>query len=462
MNASLSRRRFLSLSAKGTLAASALGFPTLVPASVFGKNAPSNRITIGAIGTGRISRGHDLPGVWKHANAQVVAVCDADSRRVADAVKLVDGFYTKQGLRAYSGTRSYEDYRELLQQKDIDAVLVSTPDHWHAPMVIHAVRAGKDVYLQKPASLTIAEGRLMADEVGKSGRMVQVGSQQRSSWQFRYAAELVRNGRLGQLRTVLVGLPGDPAGQEEPAMPVPPNLNYDRWLGTTPEVYYTEKRVHPQQGYDRPGWLRCEQFGAGMITGWGSHHIDCAHWAMNTEHTGPLEIWGRAEFPRSGLWDVHGTFRTEARYASGVHMVVSNEIPNGIRFEGTEGWVFVSRGDAAVTASDPVDKQRAARALDASDPRLLEIKFAPGEVHLPVSTDHHGNWLESIVSRQPPIAPAEVGHRSCSACLLHHMAMKLSRPLHWDPVAERFRNDADANALLSRPQRPAYAISAKS
>ena len=403
-----------------------------------------------------------MPGAWKHENAHITAVCDLDSRRVADAVKLVDGFYTKKTGKAYTGTRPYEDHRELLQNKDIDAVLVSTPDHWHAPIVVHAVRAGKDVYMQKPASLTIAEGRMMADEVRKSGRIVQVGSQQRSSWQFRYAAELIRNGRIGQLKTVLVGLPGDPGGPEEPEMPVPPNLNYDMWLGTTPEVYYTEKRVHPQQGYDRPGWLRCEQFGAGMITGWGSHHIDCAHWAMNTEHTGPVEIWGRAEFPKSGLWDVHGIFRTEARYANGVHMIVSNEIPNGIRFEGTDGWVFVSRGDAAVTASDPVDKQRAAKALDASDPRLLEIKFGPQEVHLPVSTDHHGNWLESVVSRRPPIAPAEVGHRSCSACLLHHMAMKLPRHLHWDPRAERFPSDAEANALLSRPQRPAYAISARS
>ncbi|PRY41990.1 putative dehydrogenase [Spirosoma oryzae] len=458
----LSRRAFLDVAAKGTLASSALisGFPTIVPASVFGKNAPSNRINVAAIGTGRISRGHDMPGVWQYDNARIMAVCDLDSQRAEDAKRLVNEYYAKKSGKDYDGVRVYTDYRDLLTNKDIDAVIVSTPDHWHAPIVIDAVRAKKDVYMQKPASLTIAEGRMMADAVKQTGRIVQVGSQQRSSPQFRYAAELIRNGRIGQLKTVYVGLPGDPSGDEEPQMPVPKNLNYDMWLGTTPDVYYTEKRVHPQMGYDRPGWLRCEQFGAGMITGWGAHHIDCAHWAMDTEHTGPVEIWGKADFPKSGLWDVHGIFRTEALYDNGVHMVVSNEIPNGIRFEGTEGWVFVSRGDAAVTASDPTAKQQAAKKLDASDPKLLTSKIGPNEIHLPVSNEHHGNWLESIVSRKEPIAPVEVGHRSCTACLLHHAAMKLNRRLYWDPKKEQFKNDAEANAMLSRPQRNEYAIKA--
>ncbi|MGA0558088.1 Gfo/Idh/MocA family protein [Larkinella sp. VNQ87] len=458
----VSRRKFLDLAAKGTLATSALlgGFPTIVPASVFGKNAPSNRINIGALGVGRISRGHDMPGVWQYDNALIMAVCDVDSKRAEEGKQLVNGYYSKKTGKDYDGVKVYTDYRELLNNKDIDAVIISTPDHWHAPMVVHSVEAGKDVYMQKPASLTISEGRVMADAVKRTGRIMQVGSQQRSSHQFRYAAELVRNGRIGQLKTVYVGLPGDPSGDEEREMPVPKNLNYDMWLGTTPEVYYTEKRVHPQVGYDRPGWLRCEQFGAGMITGWGSHHIDCAHWAMNTEHTGPVEIWGKADFPKSGLWDVHGIFRTEAKYENGVHMIVSNELPNGIKFEGTEGWIFVSRGDSAVTASDPISKQRAAKALDASDPKIIESVIGPNEIHLPVSKEHHGNWLESIVSRKEPIAPAEVGHRSCTACLLHHAAMKLNRKLYWDPKKEQFRNDAEANQLLSRPQRKPYAIQA--
>ncbi|GAB3921484.1 Gfo/Idh/MocA family oxidoreductase [Larkinella terrae] len=448
------------MSAKGALATTALvsGFPSIVPASVFGKNAPSNRINVGAIGVGRISRTHDLPGVWQYDNALIMAVCDVDSKRVEEGKQLVNGVYAKKSGKSYDGVKGYGDYRELLANKDIDAVLISTPDHWHAPMVVHAVEAGKDVYMQKPASLTISEGRLMADAVKRTGRIMQVGSQQRSSNQFRYAAELVRNGRIGKLKTVYVGLPGDPSGDVEPEMPIPKNLNYDMWLGTTPEVYYTEKRVHPQVGYDRPGWLRCEQFGAGMITGWGSHHIDCSHWAMDTEYTGPIEIWGKADFPKSGLWDVHGIFRTEAMYENGVHMIVSNELPNGIKFEGTDGWIFVSRGDAAVTASDPVAKQNAAKALDASDPKIITSVIGPNEIHLPVSKEHHGNWLESIVSRKEPIAPAEVGHRSCSACLLHHAAMKLPRKLYWDPKKEQFKNDPEANKLLARTQRSAYAI----
>ena len=192
-------------------------------------------------------------------------------------------------------------------------------------------------------------------------------------------------------------------------MPVPKNLNYDMWLGSTPLVPYTEKRVHPQVGYDRPGWLRCEQFGAGMITGWGAHHIDSAHWGMDTEYTGPVEIWGTAEFPTKGLWDVHGPFKTEAMYANGVHMIVSGEFPNGIRFEGINGWIFVSRGNEAVTSSDPVAKLQDSQALAASDSRIIKSVIGPDEVHLYDSQDHHGNWLDCIRSRQQPIAPVEVG-----------------------------------------------------
>jgi predicted dehydrogenase len=216
--------------------------------------------------------------------------------------------------------------------------------------------------------------------------------------------------------------------------------------------------VHPQTGYDRPGWLRCEQFGAGMITGWGSHHIDSAHWAMDTEYTGPVEISGKAEFPAKGLWNVHGKFRTEAVYANGVVMIVSDDLPNGIKFEGTEGWIFVSRGNQAVTDSDPVAKLKDNQALAASDPRIITSMIGPDEVHLYESKDHHGNWLDCIRTRQQPIAPVEVGHRSCSACLIHHMVMKLKRKLHWDPKHERFRNDDEANALLARPQRSPYTM----
>ena len=454
-----SRREFVKRAGKGVAASAALaGFPAIVPASVFGPASPGNRINVGAIGTGRISRVHDLSGIWRHDLARIMAVCDLDSKRVADAKTLVNGEYAKQTGKPYDGVTTYASYRELLANKDVDAVVISTPDHWHTLIAIDAVEAGKDVYLQKPASLTIAEGRALSNAVHRSGRIFQIGSQQRSSAQFRYAAELVRNGRIGQLKTVEVGLPGDPAGDEEPAMPVPKNLNYEMWLGSTEVVPYTEKRVHPQVGYDRPGWLRCEQFGAGMITGWGAHHLDSAHWGMDTEFTGPIEVWGTAEFPKKGLWDVHGPFRTEARYANGVHMIVSGDFPNGIKFIGTEGWIFVSRGNEAVTASDPGARLKDPRALAASDPTIITSVIGANEIHLYESKNHHGNWLECVKSRKQPIAPVEIAHRSCSACLIHHIAMKVKRKLHWDPVRERFRNDDEANAMLSRPQRPPYQL----
>lgn len=454
-----SRRDFIKTTSKGIVATSILaGFPSIVPSTVFGKSSPGNRINVGMIGTGRISRVHDMPGVWKYDNARIVAVCDLDTKRLQDAKDLVNGFYTKQTGKSYDGVTTYSDYRELLQNKDIDAVVISTPDHCHAIIGIHSVHAGKDVYLQKPASLTIDEGRVLSDAVHHTGRILQIGSQQRSSPQFRYAAELVRNGRIGQLKAVEIGLPGDPSGDVEPEMPVPKNLNYDAWLGSTPVVYYTEKRVHPQADYSRPGWLRCEQFGAGMITGWGSHHVDSAHWAMDTEYIGPVEVWGTAEFPKSGLWDVHGDFKTEALYANGVKMTISGNFPNGIKFYGTEGWIFVSRGDESVTASDPASKLKDNKALAASDPKIITSVIGPDEIHLYESKDHHGDWLDCIMTRRQPIAPIEVGHRSCSTCLIHHIAMKTKRKLYWDPAKERFKNDDQANALLTRPQRKPYTM----
>ena len=456
----INRRSFLKKGASASLATGLAlsGIPSIVPSTVFGKYAPSNRINVGAIGTGRISRTHDMPGVWRTDIGQIVAVCDLDSKRATEAKALVNDYYTKKNGKSFDGVRAYTDYRDLLQNKDIDAVLISTPDHQHARIAVHAARAKKDIYLQKPTSLTIEEGRTMANEITKSGRIFQIGSQQRSSPQFRYAAELVRNGRIGKLQTVYVGLPGDPSGEIEPEMPIPKNLNYDGWLGSTPLVYYTEKRVHPQEGYDRPGWLRCEQFGAGMITGWGSHHIDSAHWGMDTELTGPIEIWGHADFPTKGLWDVHGIFRTEALYANGVKMVVSNELPNGIKFEGSEGWIFVTRGNYNVTGSDPVANQDGVKPLEASNPGIIKSVIGPSEVHLYESTDHHLNWLESIQSRKPPITNAEIAHRSCSACLLHHIAMKVKRKVYWDPKVERFKNDDEANAMLKRSVRKGFEI----
>jgi len=458
----VSRRGFLKT---GLGAVAAMGFPAIVPSSVFGQYAPSKRINIGCIGAGRISRGHDMAMLLPYDRAKIMAVCDLDAHRVEDGKKLINDFYAKKTGAACEGVTGYANYHDLLANKDIDAVVVSTPDHWHALIGVDAVRACKDVYLQKPASLTIAEGRALSNAVQASGRILQIGSQQRSTVQFRYAAELVRNGRIGDLQRVEVGLPGDPAGGDKTPMPVPDWFNYEMWLGETPYKYYTVDRVHPQTGYDRPGWLRCRQFGAGMITGWGAHHIDSAHWGMNTEYTGPLEIWGHADFPDHGLWDVHGPFKTEAIYApndvssSGVHMSVSGDYANGIKFYGSKGWIFVSRGNEQVTKSDPVAKLNDVTALASSDPAIIKSVIGADEIHLHESKEQHGNWLECIISRKEPISPVEMGHRACSTCLIHDMAMVLKRKLYWDPVKERFNNDDEANSMLSRPQRSPYMLS---
>lgn len=450
----MKRRKFITNSI--TAAAGTVIIPTIVPSSVFGKNPPSDKINIGWIGCGRQGRG-DVSETMRFDAANVVAVCDADSNRMALGKQLVEGFYTKKtGNSNYVSVRTYGDYKELLLDKAIDAVMITTPDHWHSQPAIEAALAGKDIYLEKPTSLTITEGRLLSDVVKRKKVILQVGTQQRSSTQWRYAAELVRNGRIGKLHTVKIGLPGDPAGPEAPEMPVPKNLNYDMWLGSTPEVYYTEIRVHPQKGFDRPGWLRCEQFGAGMITGWGQHHFDSAAWGMATELTGPVSIEAVAQFPKSGLWDVHGDFMSKAEYENGITMLTSGGYPNGVRYEGTEGWIFVTRGGYTATSSDPVVQSKNTKALDASDPKILTSVIGPDELHLYVSDSQQGNWLDCIKSRKDPISPVEIGHRACTVCLVTHIAMKLGRKLVWDPDKEKFVGDDEANSMLSRPQRAPY------
>lgn len=454
----MKRREFLKSTAAA--AAGALGFPTIVPSSVFGSTAPSGKINIAQIGFGRIAREHDLPSTIRHDMCRVIAVADVDSRRLAAGQQWIEEFYAKKHKKeSYIDVKTFGDYRQALESKDIDAVIISTPDHWHAQPAMEAALAGKHIYLQKPAALTIREGRQMSDAVAKAGVVFQVGSQQRSldPWpQFHKACQLVRNGKIGQLKHIQVGLGTDPGCGPEAEMPVPENLNYDMWLGSTPMVYYTEKRVHPQDGFGRPGWLRCEQFGAGMITGWGAHHVDIAHWGMGAELTGPIEVEGQAEFPKSGLWNVHGDFKVFSKYASGITMEISSAFSNGVRFEGTQGWIFVTRGSVGVTASDPTSGNSKNSPLTASDSKILDIKIKDNEIHLYESPEQHLNWLECIQSGKQTAAPVEVAHRSCSACLVSHIAMKLRRKLQWDPAKELFSSDDEANAMLSRPQRKPY------
>lgn len=450
----MERRMFIK---KAATTVGTLVFPTIVPSSVFGKNAPSNKIHIGQIGCGRIARDHDIAETIKYDKAQFVAVCDVDSKRLADGKKYVDEYYAKKsGKSNFSNVRMYENYIDMLSDKNIDAVIISTPDHQHAEPAVRAALAKKDIYLQKPTSLTVEEGRLLSDVVRRQNVILQVGTQQRSSPQFRIAAELVRNGRIGKIHTVKIGLPGDPSGPEAAEMPIPKNLNYDMWLGSTPNVYYTEIRVHPQNNYGRPGWLRCEQFGSGMITGWGQHHFDSAAWGMDTEYTGPVSVEAVAQFPKSGLWDVHGDFMVKAEYENGITMYTSGGYPNGIRYEGTDGWIFVSRGNYVASSSDPVTQANSAKALDASDSKILTSEIKENEIHLYKSDNQHGNWLDCIKSRKEPISPVEIGHRACTICLISHIAMKIPGKLEWDPKLEKFKNSELANSMLKRPQRAPY------
>jgi len=454
----MERRNFI----KKTSVASATTFlaPTILPSGIFGKTTANKKINIGQIGCGRIARDHDMPGVMQYDNARLIAVCDVDSKRMNDAKILVETYYNKKlGSNKVVDVKMYGDYKELLENKDIDAVVISTPDHWHAQPAIEAALAGKDIYLQKPTSLTVEEGRVLSDIIQKKGTILQVGTQQRSMAQFRIAAELVRNGRIGKLHTVKVGLPGDPSGPEASKMPLPSNLNYDMWLGQTPLMDYTEIAVHPKEDYSRPGWLRIEQFGAGMITGWGQHHYDSAAWGMDTELTGPVSVQAVAEFPKSGLWNVHGDFMSKAEYENGITMYTSSGgYTNGIKYIGTDGWIFVSRGAYTASASDPVTADKSSKALDASDPKILTSIIGSNEIHLYKSDEQHGNWLECIETKKPPISTVEMGHRACTVCLITHISMKLNRKLNWNPKTEKFINDDEANSMLTRSQRKPFGV----
>jgi len=434
---SLSRRGFLKGTAAATVAV--FGFPYVITSSVLGADAPSNKITVGCIGVGRMGLG-DMREILGFGQAQIVAVCDVDAKRLKHAQQIVENRYSSQsGNGTYKGCATYKDFRDLIARKDIDAVSIVTPDHWHALPAIAAARAGKDIFLQKPLTLTIEEGRLLSDTVRRYGCVLQVGSQQRSDSRFRFACELVRNGRIGKLHTIKVGFDTDPPTGPQPPMPVPENLDYDMWLGPAPRAPYTEKRVHPQNSYSgRPGWLRISDYCCGMITGWGSHHNDIAQWGMGTEYTGPVEIEGQAEYPRDGLWDVHGKFHVEYTYASGVKVICASNTENkqGVVFEGTEGWVYVKRGY-----------------IDANPKSLLTSVIGPNEIQLYKSNNHKKNFFDCIRSRAETVAPVEIGHRSNTICVLGFITMLLGRKLKWDAEQERFINDAEANRMLARPMR---------
>lgn len=451
-----SRRQFLKTSL--AVSAGAMVFPTIIPPRVLGKDAPSKRIRVAQIGCGRIAFGMDMPGVIGTGMAEFVAVADYDSKRTAAAKEFILNACKKKKLPVPEKIDEYADYKEIIARADIDAVVISTPDHQHAEPAAAAALAGKDIWLQKPLAMCVAESRACCDTVMKANRILQIGSQQRS-WpggNFRRGCEYVRSGRIGQIKRIEIGLPTDPTAPDQPEQPVPANLNYEGWLGPTPLEYYTEQRVHSQKDIgSRPGWLRTENHCLGMITGWGSHHFDIAHWGMGIVEGGPLKVEGKAEFPPNKIWNVHGAYDLQYTYPGNILVNVSDKFANGVRFIGDDGWIFVSRGPVKATASDPTTAGKPLKALDASNPSLIE--GAP-RVELYRSTSHHANWLECVRSRKEPITPVNNGHHVFAACSIGWIAMKLGRPLTWDAKAEQFIGDDEANKMLRRPERPGYGI----
>ncbi len=438
----MNRREML----KKTAVAAAM--PTIVPATVFGRTAPSESLAIGCIGTGRMGHGDMKECLTQglSANARIVAVCDLDSNRVKHAKKDAEKRYADAfGKPSYQGIDVYGDYRELLARDDIDGVTISTPEHWHALVGIAAANAGKDMYVQKPLTYSVVEGQALVKSVRRNKVILQTGSQQRSSIYFRKTCELVRNGHIGTLRTIEVYLPTDKGYGRDIPMPVPDNLNYDMWMGPTKQMPYTEDRVHPRTGYGRPGWLQIERYCRGMITGWGAHMYDIAQWGNGTDtDSGPIEVEATAEFPDRGLFDVHTTYKSTALYANGVKMISQSGSPAGVKFIGDKGWIFVQRGSFK------------------SEPKsILQEKIGENEIHLYESKNHMLNFLECMRTRSEPAAPVEVGHRSNTVCVITHIAMKLGRKLKWDPVAERFVNDSEANALLDYPHRKPWTVKVK-
>ena len=452
----VSRRQFLQGT---TAAAAAVGFPAILSSRSLGATTGGKPLRVVQIGCGRIAKGMDIPGLLRHPDlARIVGVCDVDSQRVGWAKERIEKSY-KKSLGEAPEIAASGDYREVIARDDVDAVSISTPEHWHAQPVIEAALAGKHIYVQKPMTLTIAEGRAAADIVRAKKRILQIGSQQRSTEQFHRACQLVRNGKIGKVHTIKIGLPTDPAGGNGKVIPVPDNLDYDQWLGSTPMVPYTVDRCHPQGGFgSRPGWLRQNRFTCGMITGWGAHHLDIAHWGMDTEMTGPIAVKAKAEWPdEDSFWDVHGPYDIELKYANGVTMIVNNKLPNGIRFEGEDGWIWVSRGSYTATKTDPNAGKKASKAFDASNKKWFNSDLSKDEVQLHRSPkwDHHLDWLVAVNEGRDAVTNVDTGHRSNSACMVSWIGMKLGRPLKWDPDKERFDDD-EANSMVARTERTPY------
>jgi len=417
----ISRRRFLGG------AAAAVALPSIIPAAALGKDgatAASDRIGMGFIGVGGRGSGH-VGGFLSMKETQVLAVCDPFKSKCNKAKARVE--------QRYKGCGTYQDFRELLARPDIDAVVVASPENWHALHSIHSVRAGKDVYCEKAISLTVAEGRAMCDAVRRYGRILQVGTQQRSDARFRLACELARNGYLGKVHTIKVGVPGGRSLKTVPAKEAPPDIDYNMWVGPAQWTPYTDIKCSFN-------WYFMFDYCAGWIQSWGVHHVDIAMWGMPKLGKGRVTAEGTAVFPEDGPADTSITWKTKIIAADGTVLSFCNntqpEHRQGVRFIGDKGWVHVRRGG-----------------IQAEPASLLKTPMKAGDERLYVSRHHQVNFLDCIRSRRDPAAPIEAGHRATTATLVADIATRLRRKVTFDWDAEKFVGDDAANRMLTRSMR---------
>jgi predicted dehydrogenase len=426
MNRRMGRRVFLQQACG--IAGAAVSLPYLVRSTALGKTgtaAASERITLGMIGTGDHGRQMNLRTFLGQPDVQVVAVCDVDPNQSRLAREMVNGKYGNQDCAVY------RDFREVLARTDIDAVMISTPDHWHVPISIAAAKAGKDVECEKP-TLTIEEGRQLVETMKRYNRVFQWSTEDRAVDVYHRMCELVRNGRIGKVHTIKVELPSGPAQPGNPApMPVPEGFDYDMWLGPAPWAPYTKDRCHWNFR-----WIF--DYSGGMLTDWGAHLLDGAQWGNDTEHTGPVEVEGKGVFWRDGLYNIAKEFHLEYTYADGVKLIVDSGTPS-LRFEGSDGWIG-NRGWRAPLRAEPAS--------------ILTSVIGPDEVHLYTCRGgEQRNFLDCVKSRQACYFPPEIGQRCFTIAHIGNIAMLLGRKLKWDPQAERFTNNDEANRMLGRAMR---------
>ncbi|MBI1387764.1 MAG: twin-arginine translocation signal domain-containing protein [bacterium] len=436
---SVSRRSFIKRASALAAAASA---PLVLPSRVLGlgkETPPSEQITLGVIGTGDHGVNRNIKRFLTEPDNRILAVCDVDRSRRLGAKSLIEERYAETLRKgSYKGCRDYNDFRDVLARKDIDAVMVATPDHWHVIISVMAAKAGKDVMCEKPLSLTVKEGRILADAIKKHGRVFQTATENRSVPEYHRMAELVRNGRIGKVKEVHVFLPSGYSIQEASmeTQDPPDGFDYDMWLGQAPEAPYCPARCHWNFR-----WIL--DYSGGMLTDWGAHLIDIAQWGLDTEHTGPIEADGRGVFPKEGLYNAATRFIIEYLYANGATLTVTSKEP-GLRFIGTDGWI----GNEGWRGP-----------LQAEPRSILDEVIGPDETHLyTCEGGEQRNFLDCVKSRDLCYAPAEVGHRTITIAHIGHISMQLGRRLKWNPDKEEFIGDPPANWMLSRPMREPWAL----